>query len=470
MAISARPNIGAGTTSRTETTLLGLADRIDEVLPAVRAQLEQFVRVPSVSSDPAHAVDVRRSAELIGSAYEAIGAEVTLAAAGGHDSVIARFPSPGDAVKVLLYAHHDVQPAGDVEAWNSPVFEANERDGRLFGRGAADDKAGVAVHLAAVAAVTAHHGGLPVDLTVLIDGEEEIGSPTLAAIVDRHLAGADPDVVVIADAVNWATGVPSLTTSMRGMVDLVVEVRTLEHALHSGAWGGAAPDALGALVRTLASLYREDGGVAVDGLVSLSRPAAVDYDEATFRADAGVLDGVGLPGSGTITDRLWHQPSATITGIDAPRVDEAAPMLVASARAKVSLRIPLRNDPARAMAALTRHLQAHAPHGAHVIVTPGASAYPAEVGVSPVLRQTVLDALRHGWPGVEPVEMGCGGTLPLIKLFQDRFPRTQILVTGVEDPDTRAHAPNESLHLADFRSACLAEAALLQLLAAEPVV
>lgn len=435
-----------------------IADRVTGVLPEVTAWLQHLVRIPSVSSLAEHADDVQRSAEAIAATFEKVCPDVRVVSSGGHASVLAHAPGPAGSPRVLLYAHHDVQPAGDAGAWDPGPFTPDVRDGRLFGRGAADDKAGVAVHMAAL---LAHAGTLPVTVTVLIEGEEEIGSPTLAGIIERHLPQANPDVVVIADAVNWAAGTPSLTTYLRGLVDLVVQVETLEHPLHSGAWGGAAPDALGALVTTLASLYGEDGSVAVDGLISLARPHAADYDEVRFRADAGVLDGVGLLGSGRITDRLWFKPAITITAIDSPPVDRAANMLTSSARAKISMRIPPNNNPAHAMAALTRHLRAHAPRGARVTVVPGASAHPAEIRLSPGVRRIALSSLRDAWSGVEPVEMGCGGTLPLVQLFQEKFPAAEILVTGVEDPDTRAHSPNESLYLADFRNACLAEALLL---------
>jgi acetylornithine deacetylase/succinyl-diaminopimelate desuccinylase-like protein len=435
-----------------------LADRIDDALPEVLHHLEAMVRIPSVSALPEHAEDVARSARYSAELLAELGLESRVVYAGGLPSVIAHRPAPTGAPTVLLYAHHDVQPADDPSAWTSPPFDPARRDGRLFGRGAADDKAGLAVHLAAL---LAHGDDLPVGVTVLVDGEEEIGSPTLPELLSRYRDELAADVIVVADSVNWAVGTPSLTVALRGLVDVVVELRTLEHPLHSGAWGGPVPDALTALVATLASLHDADGAVAVEGL-QRGAGSEVDYDDARFRTDAGLLDGVRLTGSGSITDRLWLQPCVTVTAVDGPRVTGSANMLSAGARAKLSMRIAPGDDPEIALKALTEHLHAHVPHGAHLTVVPGALAHPVLLDPPADVRDTALASLRDAWDGTEPVEIGVGGTLPLIRLFTDAFPRAAVLVTGVEDPDTRAHGTDESLHLDDFRNACLAEALLLE--------
>src|SRR6476469_3242871 len=250
---------------------------VNAVMPSVRADLEALVRIPSVSADPARADDVRRSAEATAELFRAEGFDDVriLTAAGGAPAVVARKPAPEGAPTVLLYAHHDVQPVGDPADWDSEPFEPTERGERLYGRGAADDKAGIAAHLAAI---RAHGADLPVGVTVLVEGEEEVGSPTLEAFLAEHQDLLAADVIVIADSGNWDIGVPALTTSLRGLVRGDVEVRTLSHAVHSGMWGGLAPDGLMALVRLLDSLYDESGAVAVEGLAS--GPAAdVDYPE-----------------------------------------------------------------------------------------------------------------------------------------------------------------------------------------------
>ncbi|WP_182376176.1 dipeptidase [Nocardioides sp. WS12] len=438
-----------------------LTARVEQQHPQVIDALRDLIRIPSVSAGIEHRTEVVASAELVAAQFRAAGCEVDIVEAGGHPSVIAHRAGPEGAPTVLLYAHHDVQPTGDPHEWDSPPFEPTQREDRLFARGAADDKAGVAVHLAAL---LAHGDSLPVSVTVLIDGEEEIGSPTLADLIETHHDRLTADVIVIADALNWAVGTPALTRSLRGLLDVVVDVATLDHPLHSGAWGGPVPDALGALITTLASLWNTDGSVAVAGVSTSTQASPVEYDDTRFRTEAGLLDGVALVGDGPLTDRLWHQTSLTVTTVEGPPVAEAANSLTATARAKISVRLSPGDEVERTYTALVDHLQRHVPHGAHLTVTRGATAEPAQVPTNPTVQTAAMNALRLAWDGAEPVEIGCGGTLPLISLFKQACPDAAVLVTGVEDPDTRAHGTNESLHLDDFRRACIAEALLLQLL------
>src|SRR3954451_10231310 len=280
---------------------------VRDVMPSVRADLEALVRIPSVSADPARAEDVRRSAEATANLFRAEGFDDVqiLHADGGAPAVVARRPAPAGAPTVLLYAHHDVQPPGDPGLWESPAFVPTEREGRLYGRGAADDKAGIALHLAALRVLG---DDLGVGVTVFVEGEEEIGSPTFSAFLHAYRDQLAADVIVVADSSNWAIGVPGLTTSLRGLVDCVVEVAVLEHAVHSGMFGGAILDAPTLLARLITTLHDDEGNVAVAGLVHAPDPT-VDYDEATFRADASVLDGVRLAGTGPITARLWTRPA-----------------------------------------------------------------------------------------------------------------------------------------------------------------
>jgi cysteinylglycine-S-conjugate dipeptidase len=433
------------------------------VLPGVRADLEDLVRIPSVSADPARHDEVRRSATATARLFEAAGFPDVrvLEAPGGQPAVVARRPAPEGAPTVLLYAHHDVQPEGAHADWDSEPFEPTERADRLYGRGAADDKAGIAAHLAAV---RAHDGEPPVGVTVFVEGEEEIGSPTLAAFLDQHRDLLAADVIVIADSANWQVGTPALTTSLRGLADCVVQVRTLEHAVHSGMYGGAAPDALTALCRLLATLHDDAGNVAVDGLTG--GPAAdLDYPEARFRAEAGLAEGVHTIGSGPLVERLWTRPALAVLAVDAPAVANASNTLVPTASAKVSLRVAPGDDANRALDALERHLQAHAPWGAQVTVVRGEAAQPFAVDASGLAYDAARAAFRAAWDGTGPVDIGVGGSIPFIAAFADAFPDAAILVTGVEDPDTRAHGANEGLHLAEFERVCLAEALLLQSLA-----
>jgi acetylornithine deacetylase/succinyl-diaminopimelate desuccinylase-like protein len=436
---------------------------VQDVMPSVRADLEDLVRIPSVSADPARKDDVRRSAEATAELFRAEGFDdVQILSAGeGAPAVVARKPAPAGAPTVLLYAHHDVQPVGDPADWDSEPFEPTERGDRLYGRGAADDKAGIAAHLAAI---RAHGDELPVGITLLVEGEEEVGSPTLEAFLEQHRSLLAADVIVIADSGNWDIGEPALTTSLRGLVDCFVEVRTLDHGVHSGMWGGVVPDAVTAMVRLLATLHDDEGNVAVDGLHS--GPAAdVDYPVERVRAESGISDGVGLIGSGSVVERLWTKPAISIIGLDATRTADASNTLIPAVKAKLSVRLAPGDSAEHAMDRLREHLEKHVPWGAQLRFTPGELGEPTRIDATGPAYDAARAAFRDAWDGVEPVDMGIGGSIPFIAAFHEAFPEAAVLVTGVEDPDTRAHGANEGLHLAEFERVCLAEALLLHNLA-----
>jgi acetylornithine deacetylase/succinyl-diaminopimelate desuccinylase-like protein len=436
--------------------------RVRDVLPSVREDLEALVRIPSVSADPARVDDVRRSAEATAELLRAEGFDDVqiLSAGGGAPAVVARKPAPDGAPTVLLYAHHDVQPVGDPGLWDSEPFEPTERGDRLYGRGAADDKAGIAAHLAAI---RAHGEDLPVGVTVLVEGEEEIGSPTLEAFLGEHHELLAADVIVIADSGNWDIGVPALTTSLRGLVDCFVEVRTLDHGVHSGMWGGVVPDAVTAMIRLLATLHDEDGNVAVKGLHT--GPAAdVEYPLDRVRAESGVQDGVDLIGTGSLVERMWTRPSISTIGFDATRTADASNTLIPAVKAKLSMRVAPGDSADHAMAALKDHLERHVPWGAELTFTEGEKGEPMQIDATGPAYDAARAAFREAWGGVDPVDLGVGGSIPFIAAFKDAYPDAAVLVTGVEDPDTRAHGANEGLHLAEFERACLAEALLLSYL------
>ena len=434
---------------------------VARVLPGVRADLESLVRIPSVSADPAAAPAMRRSARAVSELLASAGMDVDVVTVdNGQPAVLGRRPAPPGAPTALLYAHHDVQPVGNPADWDSDPFHPVERDGRLYARGAADDKAGIALHLAALRALGADLG---VGVTVLVDGEEEIGSPTLGRILAARRDRLAADVVVIADSTNWRVGVPALTTTLRGGVAAVIEVRTLRHAVHNGVYGGPVPDALTTLVRLLATLHDDRGEVAVAGL---HRGAAdpLDLTEERLRADAGLLDGVRLLGTGSLTSRLWAGPAVSVVAIDAPAVDAAPLTLIPSARAKVSLRIAPGDDGTAARDALVAHLRAHVPWGASVTVSAGNAVEPFTARTGGSAYAAARAALAEAW-GTPPVEIGVGGSISFVTTMAEAFPEAEILITGIEDPDTRAHGANESLHLAEFERACLAETLLLTKLA-----
>jgi acetylornithine deacetylase/succinyl-diaminopimelate desuccinylase-like protein len=313
------------------------------------------------------------------------------------------------------------------------------------------------MHLAALRAVG---DDLDVGVDVLVEGEEEIGSPTLERLLAAYGDRLAPDVIVLADSTNWRVGVPALTTSLRGGCTLVVEVRTLRHAVHNGVYGGPVPDALTALCRLLATLHDEHGDVAVAGLRRGSADP-LDLTDEQLRSDAGLLDGVRLLGTGTLTSRLWTHPAISVVGIDAPTVDAAPMTLVPRARAKLTLRVAPGDDANAARDALMEHVYSHAPWGAAVTVTPPGKVVQPFAGRTGGLAYTVARAaLEEAW-GVPPVATGVGGSIDFVRVVSERFPDAEVLITGVEDPDTRAHAANESLHLAEFERACLAETLLL---------
>ncbi|MFM8597592.1 MAG: dipeptidase [Mycobacterium sp.] len=438
-----------------------LIQSVRGVLPAVRRDLEDLVRIESVWSDPARRGEVHRSADAVAGLLRDAGfATVEIVAEGGAPAVIARHPAPPGAPTVLLYAHHDVQPEGDAAQWDSPPFEPTQRADRLYGRGTADDKAGIATHLAAF---RAHGGNPPVGVTVFVEGEEESGSPSLGRLLAAHRDKLAADVIVIADSDNWTVDIPALTVSLRGLADCVVEVATLDHGLHSGMWGGAVPDALTALVRLLSTLHDEDGNVAVAGLHQ-SAVAEVDRDSDWVRAESGLLDGVGEIGSGTAAQRLWGKPAITVIGIDTTAVAAASNTLIPRARAKVSLRVAPGGDATDHLDKLCRHLEQHAPWGAQVTVTPGEAGQPYVIDATGPVYDAAREAFRQAW-GTDAVDMGMGGSIPFIAEFASAFPNATILVTGVEDPATQAHSINESLHLGVLERAAAAEALLLAKLA-----
>ncbi len=446
--------------SRRIPDMTELMTRVQDVLPSVRKDLEDLIRIESVWADPDRRDEVYRSAHAVAKLFTGAGfTDVQIVSEGGAPAVIARHPAPPGALTVMLYAHHDVQPEGDHSQWHSPPFQPTEREGRLYGRGSADDKAGIAAHLAVI---RAFGGRPPVGVTVFVEGEEESGSPSLSRLLAAHRDKLAADVIIIADSDNWSTEIPALTVSLRGLVDCVVEVATLDHGLHSGLWGGVVPDAVSALVRVLATLHDDEGNVAVKGLHE-GVAANVDFPRQRVREDSGLLDGVREIGSGPAAQRLWAKPAITVIGIDATPIASSSNTLIPRARAKVSMRVAPGGDAAGHLAALRSHLESHAPWGAQVTVIPGDVGQPYAIAATGPVYEAARAAFTRAW-GREPVEMGMGGSIPFIAEFAAAFPAATILVTGVEDPGTQAHSVNESLDLGVLQRAATAEALLLEAL------
>lgn len=452
--------------SSSSVNLDALRASVQADFPRTVEQLRSLVAVPGIAWDSFDPERLNESAAAVAELIRGAGIDdvqilrVDNNGKPGGPAVVARRPAAPGRPTVLLYAHHDVQPPGDADLWESEPFTAVERGGRLYGRGAADDKAGIMAHVGAIRALDDVLGaGSGVGITLFIEGEEEAGSPTFRRFLETYRDLLAADVIVVADSGNWKVGVPALTTSLRGLVDGTVEVQVLDHAVHSGMFGGPVLDAPTLLARLISTFHDDAGDVAIEGLVS-SDTAAVEYPEEDFRADSSLLDGVQLAGTGSIASRLWTKPALSIIGIDVPAVAMSSNTIQPRARAKFSLRLAPGQNPAEAMAAVERHVAAHAPFGAKVTLAPGEQGNAFATDTSASAARTALWALGEAW-GVEPVEAGMGGSIPFISDLVELFPSAQILITGVEDPDSRAHSANESLDLGDFQNAVLAEALLL---------
>ena len=450
-------------------TVSELAEAVQGGLPRTIADLSSLVRIPSVSwdaYDPSHVVaSADAVAELVRSTGLFDEVRVSSAPIGdsgttGQPAVLARRAAREGKPTVLLYAHHDVQPQGDDADWETPPFEPTLKGDRLYGRGASDDKAGVMTHVAALRAVHEVLGDdLGVGVALFIEGEEEFGSRSFADFLRQHHDDLEADVIVVADSDNWSTTVPAITVGLRGNVTFRLTVRTLAHASHSGMLGGAVPDAMMAMVRLLGTLHDEVGSVAVAGLESRDADHP-EQSEATLREESGLLDGVAAVGRGPILSRVWSQPSITVTGIDAPSVANASNTLLPEVSVRVSARVAPGQTADSAYEALEAHVLGHAPFGAHVEITDVDKGDPflVDTGGWAIAEATV--AMTEGW-GEAPLQTGIGGSIPFIADLVRTFPAAQILVTGVEDPDTRAHSPNESQHLGVLHRAVLSEAILL---------
>jgi acetylornithine deacetylase/succinyl-diaminopimelate desuccinylase-like protein len=378
----------------------------------------------------------------------------------GTQSVYGYLPGPEGAPTVLLYAHYDVQPPLDEAAWVSPPFQLTERDGRWYGRGAADCKGGLVMHLTALRALS-ECGGVPLNVKVIFEGSEEQGTGGLEAYATAHPELLAADAIVIGDAGNFRVGVPTVTSSLRGFTMVEVEVKTLQGNLHSGLFGGAAPDALVALIRILNSLWDNEGGTAVDGVGAGNAWDGRQYPEEMFRTDAKIADGVELVGTGSIADRLWARPSVSVMGIDCPPVVGATASVQAGAKALVSLRIPGGVDVQEATEALTAHLNAAAPWGAQVTVTPKGNGNSFKADTSTPAYLAMAAAARTSY-GKDLEVAGSGGGIPLCNALAKLYPQAEILLIGLNEPDALIHAPNESVSPQELEKLALTEAHFLQ--------
>ncbi|MBN9225072.1 MAG: dipeptidase [Microbacterium sp. SCN 70-27] len=452
-------------------------DAAEAAVPAALADLGDLVRIRSIAFPGFERAEVERSAAAVKSLLDDLGifdsvevktAVIPETGAEGMPAVLASRAARNGRPTILLYAHHDVQPVGDESLWESAPFEPTVRGGRLYGRGAADDKAGVMAHVGALRALVEAVGpDFDLGVNLFIEGEEEAGSASFAAFLAENADALRADVIVVADSGNWDATTPALTVSLRGNARFTMRVKTLEHASHSGMFGGAVPDAMLATVKLLATLWDDDGSVAVAGVTERDAETP-DYSEATLRDEAGLPSGVSPIGRGTILSRIWNKPSLTVTGIDAPSVKNASNTLSPEVSVVISMRVAPGQDARAAYDALETHLRAHAPFGAELTFTDIDCGDAFLVDTSGTAVSLARGALEAGY-GVPPVDIGVGGSIPFIADLVREFPAAQILVTGVEDPHARAHSPNESLHLDTFRHALVSEALLLESLDASEI-
>lgn len=438
------------------------SNKVEELFPELKQTLERLIRIPSVSVPGADPEPVRESAEAVAGLLRDAGCEDArlLEIDGAHPAVFGSIPGPEGAPTVLLYAHHDVQPPGPAEEWETGPFEPFERDGRIYGRGSSDDKAGIIMHLGTLKAFDSNP---PVGIKVFVEGEEEVGSTHLAAFLDRYGETLSADVIIIGDSQNWRVSQPALTTSLRGIVGCTVEVRTAGRAVHSGLMGGVFPDAITALCRLLATLHDEKGEVAVQGLAQTDADP-LDLSEDELRDVLDAVPGLETIGTGNLTSRLWTKPAISVLAIDAPRTAEAINQLVPVARAKVSMRIAPGQDPDAAFNALRSHLLDNIPWGADLLVVGVEKGQAFQLDSSGPAVEAWKEAMRRVW-GTEPVEMGVGGSIPFVADFSTRFPDASILLTGPGDPTSAAHAPNESQDLDDLMKSIIAQTEAIRLLA-----
>ncbi|MFI6473645.1 dipeptidase [Streptomyces sp. NPDC050516] len=440
-----------------------IAETIASLMPRAKTELTELVAFQSVADEAvAPKSECEAAANWVADALRTDGFQdvALLDTPDGSQSVYGLLPGPVGAPTVLLYAHYDVQPKLDESAWVTPPFELTERDGRWYGRGAADCKGGFIMHLLALRALKAN-GGVPVSVKVIVEGSEEQGTGGLEQYAEAHPELLTADAIVIGDTGNFRVGLPTVTATLRGMTMIRVQIDTLEGNLHSGQFGGAAPDALAALIRVLDSLRDENGQTVIEGLAADSAWDGLQYPEAEFRQDAKVLDGVSLPGTGTVADRIWARPAVTVIGIDCHPVAGATPSIPATARAQISLRVPPGQDAAEATKLLHAHIEKHVPWNARVGFEQVGQGQPFRADINSPAYTSMAEAMAVAYPGEEMQSSGMGGSIPLCNTLAALYPQAEILLIGLSEPEAQIHAVNESVSPQELERLSVAEAHFL---------
>jgi acetylornithine deacetylase/succinyl-diaminopimelate desuccinylase-like protein len=441
-----------------------LRSRIGDLMPQARTDLARMVSFRSVH-DPAQSPpeECQTMVDFLVGAFTEVGLQDVRGypTPDGSQAVCGHRPGPRGAPTVLLYFHHDVQPPLDDAAWTSPVWELTEREGRWYGRGAADCKGNIAMHLTALRALG---DDLPVGIKIVGEGSEEQGTGGLEAFVPQNADLLSADAILVCDAGNFAVGVPSLTTSLRGLANVWVTVRALSSPMHSGMFGGAAPDALAGLIAMLATLRDEHGNTTIAGLDATQTWDGAAYPAEQFRKDANVLEGVDLLG-GSVSDMIWARPTATVLGIDCPPVVGSSAAIQPEARARINLRVPPGMDAKQAQTALIDHLRAAAPWHVQVEFEREADGQPFVGALSGPGYEAMKSAMTDAY-GRDLVMQGQGGSIPLCNVFAETFPQAEIMLIGVEEPRCLIHAPNESVDPTEIANMAVVEALFLQRYAA----
>lgn len=430
-------------------------------MPELTAKLEQLVAIPSIAFPEYPKEHVRRAHDFVADELRAAGVDdiQVLDLPDTSPVIYGRIPAPPGAPTVLLYGHYDVQPSGDESLWDTPPFTPTVKDGAIYGRGAADCKANVIAH---IGALRAHGGKPPVGVTIVIEGQEEYGS----AFDDYPAEKPElfqADALLICDAGNLRAGTPTLVTALRGVADVFVEVRTLAAPVHSGQFGGAAPDALLTLMAGLATLHDADGNVAVQGLRRDTWTGA-NYTDEEFAEITGMAPGMPLLGTGPIGERIWYGPAITVIGLDAPPVKTAASAVVPYAKAYVNVRVHPEQDPAQGQAAVIEHLRKVKPYGVELTVTAGDVGSGFAAGTTGPAYAAMRAAMRKAW-GTAAVDSAMGGSIPLTNSMAQANPGAEVIMIGAEDSKCSMHGFNERVLLSELRNVVLAEAEFLQLFA-----